>query len=181
MARTVAEGLWKMLASAGVRRCYGIVGDALNPDWPARCGRDAAYRRRPPEGPAAGFIGRPFSSQATRGGQRRLGLRPPEGGRNDPRECGRRHNQFADARRVHVLGWRTGGAPPWARSERSSMIGAQGCHSEGTGLGRSAASRDLRQGSVGRWSLGNVRLALGGCFEGAGGGLAARPSSCLGE
>jgi Thiamine pyrophosphate enzyme, N-terminal TPP binding domain len=31
MARTVAEGFWKMLASAGVRRCYGIVGDALNP------------------------------------------------------------------------------------------------------------------------------------------------------
>ena len=31
MARTVAEGLWEMLAAAGVRRCYGIVGDALNP------------------------------------------------------------------------------------------------------------------------------------------------------
>jgi pyruvate dehydrogenase (quinone) len=31
MARTVADGLWEMLASAGVRRCYGIVGDALNP------------------------------------------------------------------------------------------------------------------------------------------------------
>src|SRR5580704_7396506 len=31
MARTVAEGLWEMLVSAGVRRCYGIVGDALNP------------------------------------------------------------------------------------------------------------------------------------------------------
>jgi pyruvate dehydrogenase (quinone) len=31
MARTVAEGLWEMLTSAGVRRCYGIVGDALNP------------------------------------------------------------------------------------------------------------------------------------------------------
>ncbi len=31
MARDVAEGLWEMLASAGVRRCYGIVGDALNP------------------------------------------------------------------------------------------------------------------------------------------------------
>ncbi len=31
MARTVAEGMWEMLASAGVRRCYGIVGDALNP------------------------------------------------------------------------------------------------------------------------------------------------------
>jgi glyoxylate carboligase len=23
--------LWSMLASAGVKRCYGIVGDALNP------------------------------------------------------------------------------------------------------------------------------------------------------
>src|SRR5580658_7714196 len=31
MARNVADGLWEMLASAGVRRCYGIVGDALNP------------------------------------------------------------------------------------------------------------------------------------------------------
>ena len=31
MARTVAEGMWEMLAAAGVRRCYGIVGDALNP------------------------------------------------------------------------------------------------------------------------------------------------------
>ena len=31
MAKTVAEGLWEMLASAGVQRCYGIVGDALNP------------------------------------------------------------------------------------------------------------------------------------------------------
>ena len=31
MAKSVAEGLWEMLASAGVRRCYGIVGDALNP------------------------------------------------------------------------------------------------------------------------------------------------------
>src|ERR1700677_4771482 len=31
MDRTVAEDLWEMLASAGVRRCYGIVGDALNP------------------------------------------------------------------------------------------------------------------------------------------------------
>ncbi len=31
MARTVADMLWEMLESAGVRRCYGIVGDALNP------------------------------------------------------------------------------------------------------------------------------------------------------
>ena len=31
MSKTVADGLWEMLASAGVRRCYGIVGDALNP------------------------------------------------------------------------------------------------------------------------------------------------------
>jgi len=29
--KTVADGLWEMLVSAGVRRCYGIVGDALNP------------------------------------------------------------------------------------------------------------------------------------------------------
>jgi pyruvate dehydrogenase (quinone) len=31
MAKTVADGLWEMLVAAGVRRCYGIVGDALNP------------------------------------------------------------------------------------------------------------------------------------------------------
>ncbi len=31
MARNVADVLWEMLANAGVRRCYGIVGDALNP------------------------------------------------------------------------------------------------------------------------------------------------------
>src|SRR5260370_4599995 len=31
MAKTVADGLWEMLVSAGVRRCYGIVGDALIP------------------------------------------------------------------------------------------------------------------------------------------------------
>jgi pyruvate dehydrogenase (quinone) len=31
MPKTVADGLWEMLVSAGVQRCYGIVGDALNP------------------------------------------------------------------------------------------------------------------------------------------------------
>ena len=31
MAGNVADLLWDMLASAGVKRCYGIVGDALNP------------------------------------------------------------------------------------------------------------------------------------------------------
>jgi pyruvate dehydrogenase (quinone) len=31
MARKVADILWEMLAKAGVKRCYGIVGDALNP------------------------------------------------------------------------------------------------------------------------------------------------------
>src|SRR5271168_3079802 len=31
MARKVADLLWEMLANAGVKRCYGIVGDALNP------------------------------------------------------------------------------------------------------------------------------------------------------
>lgn len=31
MRRTVADDLWGMLAQAGVQRCYGIVGDALNP------------------------------------------------------------------------------------------------------------------------------------------------------
>jgi thiamine pyrophosphate-dependent acetolactate synthase large subunit-like protein len=31
MGKSVADGTWEMLVSAGVRRCYGIVGDALNP------------------------------------------------------------------------------------------------------------------------------------------------------
>jgi pyruvate dehydrogenase (quinone) len=31
MSRIVADLLWEMLANAGVKRCYGIVGDALNP------------------------------------------------------------------------------------------------------------------------------------------------------
>ena len=35
MSKTVADGLWEMLVAAGVRRCYGIVGDALNPTMDA--------------------------------------------------------------------------------------------------------------------------------------------------
>ena len=31
MSRNVADLLWEMLVNAGVKRCYGIVGDALNP------------------------------------------------------------------------------------------------------------------------------------------------------
>src|ERR1700685_4371800 len=31
MARKVADAMWEMLVNAGVKRCYGIVGDALNP------------------------------------------------------------------------------------------------------------------------------------------------------
>ena len=31
MARKVADMMWEMLAADGVKRCYGIVGDALNP------------------------------------------------------------------------------------------------------------------------------------------------------
>src|SRR3984957_19993531 len=31
MAKKVADVLWEMLVQAGVKRCYGIVGDALNP------------------------------------------------------------------------------------------------------------------------------------------------------
>src|SRR5579863_5197355 len=31
MAQTVADLMWAMLVNAGVKRCYGIVGDALNP------------------------------------------------------------------------------------------------------------------------------------------------------
>src|SRR6202451_3444383 len=31
MSKKVADLLWEMLANAGVKRCYGIVGDALNP------------------------------------------------------------------------------------------------------------------------------------------------------
>lgn len=35
MKRTVSDDLWLMLKQAGVRRCYGIVGDALNPAFEA--------------------------------------------------------------------------------------------------------------------------------------------------
>jgi pyruvate dehydrogenase (quinone) len=31
MGRNVADMLWEMLEQAGVKRCYRIVGDALNP------------------------------------------------------------------------------------------------------------------------------------------------------
>ena len=31
MARTVADVMWEVLVRAGVKRCYGMVGDALNP------------------------------------------------------------------------------------------------------------------------------------------------------
>src|ERR1700679_1150415 len=31
MSQKVADVMWDMLAKAGVKRCYGIVGDALNP------------------------------------------------------------------------------------------------------------------------------------------------------
>src|SRR5215469_1094774 len=31
MAQNVADVMWEMLEKAGVKRCYGIVGDALNP------------------------------------------------------------------------------------------------------------------------------------------------------
>src|ERR1700689_4235263 len=31
MERNIADVLWEMLVKAGVKRCYGIVGDALNP------------------------------------------------------------------------------------------------------------------------------------------------------
>src|SRR5580698_6667594 len=31
MSKNVADAMWELLLAAGVRRCYGIVGDALNP------------------------------------------------------------------------------------------------------------------------------------------------------
>ena len=31
MSAKVADILWEMLVNAGVKHCYGIVGDALNP------------------------------------------------------------------------------------------------------------------------------------------------------
>ncbi len=39
MDRRVADVMWEMLAKAGVKRCYGIVGDALNPVIDALRGR----------------------------------------------------------------------------------------------------------------------------------------------
>ena len=35
MSKTVADVMWSLLHAAGVRRCYGIVGDALNPTMEA--------------------------------------------------------------------------------------------------------------------------------------------------
>ncbi|MFV0260218.1 MAG: thiamine pyrophosphate-dependent enzyme [Acidimicrobiales bacterium] len=40
MAQKVADDLWDMLVQAGVKRCYGIVGDALNPVIAALSRRD---------------------------------------------------------------------------------------------------------------------------------------------
>ena len=31
MAETVTDALWEIIVSAGVRRCYGIISDALDP------------------------------------------------------------------------------------------------------------------------------------------------------
>ena len=31
MSKNVADAVWELLHAAGVRRCYGIIGDALNP------------------------------------------------------------------------------------------------------------------------------------------------------
>ena len=31
MSQNVADVLWKALENSGVKRCYGIIGDALNP------------------------------------------------------------------------------------------------------------------------------------------------------
>ncbi len=31
MSQNVADLMWKMLEKAGVKRCYGIIGDAPNP------------------------------------------------------------------------------------------------------------------------------------------------------
>src|SRR4051812_32594760 len=31
MSQTIADVMWEMLSNAGVKRCYGIVADALNP------------------------------------------------------------------------------------------------------------------------------------------------------
>jgi pyruvate dehydrogenase (quinone) len=41
LSQKVADLLWEMLANAGVKRCFGIVGDALNPviDGLRRCGK----------------------------------------------------------------------------------------------------------------------------------------------
>jgi len=45
MSKNVADALWELLSAAGVRRCYGIVGDALNPTIGVRAAT-ATMRRR---------------------------------------------------------------------------------------------------------------------------------------
>jgi pyruvate dehydrogenase (quinone) len=48
MSEKVADLLWEMLANAGVKRCYGIVGDALNPVIDALPKRQDRVRPRAP-------------------------------------------------------------------------------------------------------------------------------------
>ena len=77
MSKTVADGLWKMLVSAGVRRCYGIVGDALNPvvDALRRNGQvDFVHVRNEEFGAFAAVAGR-----GSPGGRSRSAARPARG------------------------------------------------------------------------------------------------------
>ena len=50
MSRKVADVLWAMLTNAGVKRCYGIVGDALNPVIDALSRNGKIERFSPPYG-----------------------------------------------------------------------------------------------------------------------------------
>jgi hypothetical protein len=45
MAHKVVDFMWEMLAKAGAKRCYGIVGDPLNPH-PMRSGPQVLHNRR---------------------------------------------------------------------------------------------------------------------------------------
>src|ERR1700679_2100705 len=75
MSRNVADVMWEMLANAGVKRCYGIVGDALNPviDALHRNGKIEFVHVRHEEygvfaaGADAYFTGRPVAVGGTAG------------------------------------------------------------------------------------------------------------------
>ena len=72
MARKVADVMWEMLAEAGVKRCYGIVGDALNPviDALRRNGKIEFIHVRHEEYGVFAAVAEAYLTRQSRGGMR---------------------------------------------------------------------------------------------------------------